>query len=71
MAKCETCARFYADEEDETKGVCVFQKRDSSVGPLYWDTKEVTADMDACAKYEERLPLLEQIREAEGVPERS
>ena len=71
MAKCEACARFYADEEDEAKGVCVFRKRDSSVGPMYWDTKEVAAEMDACGMYEERLPLLEQIRQAEGVPERS
>lgn len=71
MAKCEICAKFYADEEDESKGVCLFQTRDSSVGPLYWDTKEVTAETDACGMYEKRLPLLEQIREAEGVPERS
>lgn len=70
MAKCEDCAKFYPDEGDESKGVCVFQKRDSSVGPLYWDTKEVMADMDACAKFEERMPLLEQIRSAETVPEK-
>lgn len=69
MAKCETCVKFHPDEDDESKGVCLFLKRDSSVGPMYWDTKEVSADMEACAMYEERLPLLEQIKRAEAPTE--
>ena len=70
MPKCEECAKFYADEEDESKGVCLFQKRESTVGPLYWDTKEVKAGAEACGKFEARLPLLEQIYQAEVVPEK-
>jgi len=37
---------------------------------LYWDTKGVKAGRDACGKFEEKLPLLEQIYQAEVVPEK-
>ena len=70
MAKCIECSKFYPYEDDATKGTCVYQKRDSTIGPLYWDTKEVKTKMEACMKFEEKMPLLEQIYKAETVPER-